>query len=114
MTTPKLDQYYPGGAAKQALDWNEGEHSKAVLGATGAGPHGPSGYMTIDNVIYNWGITDATNQGATTAFEKPYVDGPPNIVIASNSSNNATVVALTRSEVTIEGNGLVHWQAIGT
>ena len=130
MTTPELDQYYPGGVTKQALDWNEVEHAKAQppsaaplidqpdrinvgIGPTIPSPHGPSGYLFIGNIIFNWGIADSTNQGVTVKFGQAYQDGPPNLVVGS-SDKNAYVSAVTTTEVTITGKGLVHWQAIGT
>jgi hypothetical protein len=50
MPTPDLDQYYPGGAAQQALDWNNAVHmaiaaGEIIGGPTGGtpGPMGPTG-----------------------------------------------------------------------
>ena len=93
MSIPVLDQYFPGGVAQQSLQWNDQAHQSmgggGQVGATGAGPDGPTGHLTLGNVTFNWGTVDATNQGVTVSFSQPYIDGPPAIVIGSNSSNAA-------------------------
>jgi hypothetical protein len=98
---PDLDQYYPGGTAQQALDWNAEQH-QAI--ASGDQPTGP---------ILNWGVVTTNMNGVTVTFDYPYLEAPPSVTLGDTSTTHSRITAITLTDFSVTGQGDVNWQAMG-
>jgi hypothetical protein len=86
-----------------------------TVGGTGAGP---TGYMTIGNVKFQWGATSVSPPGATISFPTSYVDAAPSITLGASGPtgtfptvNGATISAFG---VSVSATAKVMWHAIGS
>jgi hypothetical protein len=72
-----LDQYYPGGVAKQALDWNLQQHTEIAFGGGGAGITGPTGPQGTNGPIGPQGLQGSAGPtGPQGSAGNPGVVGP--------------------------------------
>ena len=76
---PILNQYYPGGVAQQALDWNIQEHESLALGSTDIVTEG-DGFLQIGSVIQNWGVINFPGRESAPAQQVTFLPQPFGVI----------------------------------